>query len=98
VSAAARPRAAVGVAAVTLLCLSQEHSLKDYLDSSGGWGRSAGLLRALSHAGLPHGQFGLGGEHFSKRFELGEDHGLRVLVSHDSDLMRAVADGRAVRE
>jgi hypothetical protein len=55
-------------------------------------------LRALSHAGLPHGQFGLGGEHFSKRFELGEDHGLRVLVSHDSDLMRAVADGRAVRE
>ena len=66
--------------------------------SSGGWGRSAGLLRALSHAGLPHGQFGFGGEHFGKRFELAEDDELRVLVNHDRDLMRAVADGHAVRK
>jgi hypothetical protein len=33
-----------------------------------------------------------------KRFELGEDDELRVLVNHDRDLMRAVADGHAVRE
>ena len=52
---------------------------------------AADILRALSHAGLPHGQFGFGGEHFGKRFELGEDDELRVLV-------RAVADGHAVRE
>jgi hypothetical protein len=55
-------------------------------------------LRALSHAGLPHGQFGFGGEHFGEGFELGEDDELRVLVNHDRDLMRAVADGQAVRE
>jgi len=49
-----------------------------------------------SHTGLPHGQFGFGGEHFGKAFELGEDDELRVLVNHDRDLMRAVADGHAV--
>jgi hypothetical protein len=50
-----------------------------------------------SHPGLPHGQFGFG-EHFGKGFELGEDDELRVLVNHDRDLMRAVADGHAVRK
>jgi hypothetical protein len=37
-------------------------------------------------------------DHVGKRFELGEDDELRVLVNHDRDLMRAVADGHAVRE
>ena len=91
-----------GVGVVVGLLMSFPYAwvipFSDFPASSGGWGRSAGLLRALSHAGLPHGQFGFGGEHFGKRFELGEDDALRVLANHDRDLMRAVADGHAVRE